>query len=123
LASPTETRVGVALEAAFVVVSASTCDTSMNKSSSAVGFLMVVVKTVVHFRHGSVGAGDAGQVGSGVKTNPIIEVAAAVVAGPPFDFPGGVVGFGGLAPKASKQNTTATNMHIQAINLRILWSS
>jgi hypothetical protein len=94
LASPTETRVGVALEAAFLVVSASTWDTSMNKSSSAVGFLMVVVRTVVHFRHGSVDMGDAGQGGFGVKTNPVVEVAAAVVAGcpPPFEFPGGVVG-------------------------------
>lgn len=111
LASPVEMSVGVALEAAFVVVSASTCDTSMNKSSSAVGFLMVVVRTVVHLVQAS--GGVDGHGGSGVKTNPVVEVAAAVLAGPPpYEV-----------PAVSKQSTIVMSMHLNAIKLRIFSSS
>ena len=48
LAFPEEMRLGVELEVTVVVVILVTWETSMYKSSSAVGFLIVVVRTVCH---------------------------------------------------------------------------
>src|SRR5512143_443849 len=48
LAFPAEMRLAVEVEVTFVVVILVTWATSMNKSSSAVGFLRVVVRTVCH---------------------------------------------------------------------------
>src|SRR5215472_9413419 len=72
LASPEEMTLGVALELLFVVVILLTWDTSMNKSSSAVGFLRVVVKTVCHFPSLA-----------GMTVAAVLEVAAALVASSP----------------------------------------
>jgi hypothetical protein len=62
----------------------------MKKSSSAEGFLMVVVRTVVHLLQSEEGHG-----GFGVNTNAAMVFAAAVEAGPPPGFwfppaPGGL---------------------------------
>src|SRR5262249_962912 len=71
-ASPEEMAPGVALEVTSIVVTLVTWDTSMNRSSSAVGFLIVVARTVCHLPSLA-----------GMTVALLLEVAAAVVAGPP----------------------------------------
>jgi hypothetical protein len=92
---------GVALEVVVVVDSLLTWDTSMNRSSSAVGFLMSVVRIVVQWRHA--GVGTTGQLGSGAKRNPVFQTAAAVEAGSP--------------PKASEQDTATRKIHTNSLDI------
>jgi hypothetical protein len=98
-----ETRAGVALEVVVVVDSLFTWDTSMNKSSSAVGFLMSVLRTVVQWRQAGVGGPTTGQLGSGAKMNPVFQTAAAVEAGSP--------------PKANEQDTATRKIHANSLHI------